>query len=165
MTGGGRLFPEIFCWSGPHQSRCELVRAGRSITQTCATGSQRLRTGVGFRCCQSACPRLPYARRTLWVSCRTFWVSLSPQRHLTTINLPELVVGSGHRPPHQKRRFRDVRRMSALPPITEVQLGARRASALQRCRPITALAAAMMASPRQRSSHLRYPRLLSHSIV
>ena len=35
----------------------------------------------------------------------------------------------------------------------------------QRCRAISLFTAVLIASPRQRSSHLRYPRLLSHSIV
>ena len=34
-----------------------------------------------------------------------------------------------------------------------------------RCRPMSALTAAMIASPWPRWSHLRYPRLLSHSLV
>ena len=36
---------------------------------------------------------------------------------LTTINLSELVVGSGHRPPHQKRSSNDVCVTSAITPI------------------------------------------------
>jgi hypothetical protein len=40
--------------------------AARSVTQTCATGNQRLHRGVRFRCCRSAHRQPLSARQRLW---------------------------------------------------------------------------------------------------
>jgi len=60
----GVFFLRLTAGGGPIQF--DARRAARSVTQTCATGNQRLHRGVRFRCCRNAHRQPPSARQRLW---------------------------------------------------------------------------------------------------